>query len=330
MSLRLVNLYILGIGPPKPAYTRIAKSYVLVAASTEKPPQPPVIYTPPDRTKVAKSAVLTAADQSNVQIRLSKSYVLVAGSTEKIPGPPTIYTPPDRIRVAKSYVLVAADRKLSGYTKLAKSYVLVAGSEGPTFEGLENYSWFFNQDGHVFYVFQIGQQGTFVYDFTTQKWSQWKTAGVPIWEAVNGIEYQGRILAVKPKSAEVLEVVPSGTSDEGSKAVSRVTTAQIKMTGRDSVPLGCLYVDASHDSAAPGLSPATMSLRISDDGGQTWKDYGPVSVPLESHNPKTIAYRSLGLIRYPGKLIQVIDSGGPTRIAGIDIIVSEKSNKDGK
>lgn len=292
---------------------RLDLSHAMVMGSTYEvePPEPPVTEHIAEPGTLAYNMGVVVAGARAPKLSYARVYLSglqVMGERWTVPA----------TRLHTLRVLVSAGQSTK-YTpsKLSIYAVRVAGTIGPTLRGFELYSWYFDQDGHIFYVLQVGQLGTFVYDLATGKWSQWKTSDSSIWEAVRGIEYKGDNLAIRPNSADIVRVIPEGAVDAGNKPLERIVTAYLKLTARSSLPIGCLYVDASSD--VTGQDETTMLLQYSDDEGRTWVPFRRVTLPLPLLPGHPVAFRSLGLVKYPGKLFQLVDTGGPIRISGLDV-----------
>jgi hypothetical protein len=62
----------------------------------------------------------------------------------------------------------------------------------------------------------------------------------------------------------------------------------------------------------------TVNLKYSDDSGATFYDAGDQTVPAEVYDTR-LNWRSLGSIRYPGRLFKITDSGALRRIDSLEV-----------
>lgn len=190
------------------------------------------------------------------------------------------------------------------------------------FTAVENRSraWTFSLDGHTFYVLDLGEEGTFLYDIITGKWSQFQTAGFVGWNMRNGATFgAARIAGADVSSGEIWELDPDALRDEGFRDVDHTVTAGVQTRSR--VFMSC---DAVRLTASVGTltepDGATITLKFSDDQGNTWSD--PYTVTLtEKDFTGEIAWTSLGSFMAPGRIFQVSDVGGVVRIDGADVFV---------
>ncbi len=178
-------------------------------------------------------------------------------------------------------------------------------------------AWGFTLDGHRFYVLHIGEQGTFVYDFTTQQWSEWVTQGfTAAWNAYVGLNWgaDDRILAADRQNPIVWEIDPETQQDEGFKDIVREVTAIIPNSGYSWRTHDSVSLYASVGSPSSTLSPY-IELTYSDDQGRTYQapaDSLIVIVPGETR--QQLDWMSLGSFESPGRIINIRDYGGVVRI----------------
>lgn len=180
-------------------------------------------------------------------------------------------------------------------------------------------AWSFVLDGHTFYVLDLGEEGTFLFDDQTEQWTKFETAGYGQWNFQNGCMWGTRIVGGDLLTDQVWELVPSAVLDEEWRDIEHVVTG--KLTTRSRVYLGC---DAVRVAGSIGtidqVNGATMSLRYSDDDGKTWSDY--FTVDLTTDPKAEIAFRSLGSFMAPGRVFELSDVGGLVRIDGADAFIN--------
>jgi len=193
--------------------------------------------------------------------------------------------------------------------------VLVIYGEGAQ-EDFRLRAWGFTMDGHRFYVLHIGEQGTWVYDFTTKQWAEWKSQGFDNgWNAYIGFNWgaDDRIIAADRQNPLMWEINPETFVDEEYKTITREVTAIIPQSGfswrtLDSVSLYASVGDYS--TVAP-----TIELTFSDDQGKTWDaPADSIIVLVEGEDMQALEWMSLGSFQSPGRIINILDYGGSIRI----------------
>lgn len=193
--------------------------------------------------------------------------------------------------------------------------VLAIYGEGAT-EDFRLRAWGFTMDGHRFYVLHLGEQGTFVYDFTTKQWSEWKTEGFATgWNAHVGQNWgaDDRIIAADRENPIIWLVDPTTFRDEGYKDIRRTATAIIPNSGMSYRTHDSLMLYASvGDPSAP--SP-TIEMTYSDDQGVTYEaPEDSIIVLTPGDNGQSLEWLSLGSFPSPGRVIDITDYGGVGRI----------------
>jgi hypothetical protein len=199
-------------------------------------------------------------------------------------------------------------------------------------------AWSFTLDGHTFYVLDLGQQGTFLYDMLTQKWSQFITQGYVSWNFTNGIMWGQRIIGGDLVTTDVWELRPgSSFFDNGATEILHVVTGGVVTRNRiyhsvESFSLAC-SVGQLQESGGTGITPSpynincypgqlqitppAVTLAFSDDQGKTWVTMDSITL-TEGDWSGEIAWRSLGSFAAPGRIFRITDNGGFLRIDGAD------------
>lgn len=175
--------------------------------------------------------------------------------------------------------------------------------------------WTFTLDGHIFYVLDLGPEGTYLYDKTTKQWCKWYGDGQPGWNMKNGTMWgTNRIIGGDAVTDQVWELDPSAVLDEGWRDIPHVVTGGLATRNR-------VYhsVEAFRVSASAGqldeVNGTTMTLQYSDDQGQTWSKEFTITLEVADFSQE-IAWRSLGSFNAPGRIFQITDIGGLIRIDG--------------
>jgi len=172
-------------------------------------------------------------------------------------------------------------------------------------------SWAFSLDGHTFYVLGDVEEGTLLFDLSTGQWCIWKVGSYGFFNMRRGTVWRGRVIGAAENSNRLVTLSGQKGYDEGDvgKPIERVATGYQPMRGKDSVRVGALRLTC--DVSEQG----TVTMRFSDDNGATWST--PRQVELKV-GMERVAWRSLGRIRAPGRLVEIADAGGPVRLDGLD------------
>lgn len=192
--------------------------------------------------------------------------------------------------------------------------------------------WWFELDAHEFYCLNLGVSGkTLVYDLTTDTWSWWATADLNYWRAAIGTHWNqsgeiafnyGSSVVVGDDTAGILWVLnplqgyddPANQQDRDNGEIipfTRKATGQVLTRGRVTIPCYQTYLVA--DTGSPSYTGASVTLSYSDDGGNTYTDAATI-VSEAGNYYQEFAWRSLGLIRAPGRLFKITDSGAFPKI----------------
>lgn len=187
-----------------------------------------------------------------------------------------------------------------------------------------NKAWTFVQDGHTFYVLDIGSQGTFAFDTVTQQWSKFETNGSNF-AVVNGLMWAQRVVGGDPISGDLWELDPGATKDSGGLyEISHVVTGGISTRSRTYLSVSAFRVSASFGKI-DDTAGVVFNLRFSDDQAQTWSPYFPIAL-VEGAYDTELAWNSLGSFAAPGRIFELSDSGGLIRIDGCDAFLDGFDN----
>lgn len=182
--------------------------------------------------------------------------------------------------------------------------------------GSRKRAWSFELDGHTFYVMDLGQQGTFIYDQSTGQWAQFVTQGYTAWNFANGCMWGQRIVAGDLQTTDIWEMNPGSLFDNGATEIIHVVTGGVATRNRiyhsvDSFRLSCSFGQILDHNGA------TVTLSFSDDAGATWITMDTIAV-VEGNTSQEIAWNSLGAFAAPGRIFKITDTGGFLRIEGAD------------
>jgi len=191
-------------------------------------------------------------------------------------------------------------------------------------------AWTFSMDGHDFYVLRLGEDCTLVYDLTTQKWHRWDSKDRTTWRAHQGFNWIGvakgnylggmatNVVAGDDTFGTLWTLDPNVGVDDGPTDArpdplpyTRVVSGGVPMRMRQSPRCNAVFLTVDLD--APQINNATINLRTSDDNGKTWANRGDITLVSGSYNQELL-WRSLGVIRAPGRLFEFTDTGATVRI----------------
>jgi hypothetical protein len=251
---------------------------------------------------------LLAALRRQTTIRLPQSYAMV------VYGPPAARS----VEVGETFALVPYTIGHFEVPKVSQQAVMAVFATGVP-DTRRNRAWWFTLDGHTFYVLDLSEEGTFVYDVTTQQWSQWYTDGYAnMWNMKGGSMWGGlRVVAGDSITGQTWVIDPTNPMDEGWRDMLHVVTGGIMLRGRVYVGMSSLNITGSAGQITSDTGEAVIQMRFSDDMGKTWSDYYPLVITQGDFEDET-AWRSLGSFCNPGRLLEISDEGGMIRIDGLD------------
>lgn len=193
-------------------------------------------------------------------------------------------------------------------------------------------AWGFSLDGHDFYCLQLGVEATLVYDLTTGQWSQWASPDLDHWRVTSGLTWLGmasdtmssavtRVVAGDFQRGQLWTVNPDQGYDEdpvtgAETAFERIAIGGLPMRLRETMKVGAVYLTASVGS--PQLSGTDITLETSDNYGKTWTDHGTINTVLADYDQE-LSWRSLGLIKAPGRMFRITDNGATVRLDSLDM-----------
>lgn len=180
-------------------------------------------------------------------------------------------------------------------------------------------AWSFTMDGHVFYCLDLGQEGTYLYDDTTQQWSRFITQGFDGWNLTNGTVWGQRIVGGDMLTDDIWEMQPGAGLDNGSVDIIHVVTGGLVKRSRVYSSVEAVRLNCSIGQLADS-SDATVQLSFSDNQGQSWVDMDTLSLTEGDFNGE-VAWRSLGSFAAPGRIFRITDVGAFLRIDGCDAMI---------
>lgn len=161
----------------------------------------------------------------------------------------------------------------------------------------------FTLDGHTFYVMTAGDQGTFVYDVSTQEWLKWSSYGRETWRAHVITQSSGSFILAGDDTTGDLWKLISGRSNDNGTTIIRELTGGVAVAN---IPVRCdsFSVNVASGRVPLGLTP-TIMFRYSDNTGNTWSSWNYMTIGRTGdYNSIWNAWR-LGLMRQPGRVFQI-------------------------
>lgn len=195
-------------------------------------------------------------------------------------------------------------------------------------------SWWAPLDGHNLYFLRLGESETLVYDLSTGQWSTWASPHLPTWRVNCGTAWLGmskisfdeghtsNVIAGDDTVGLLWSLKPEQGFDDSTRedrdgiAFDRKVVGGLPMRLRETQPVGAAYITAS--IGEPQITGANITLRTSDDSGKTWVDHGTITASTSDVSQEFV-WRSLGLIKAPGRIFEITDNGATVRIDGLDI-----------
>ena len=196
--------------------------------------------------------------------------------------------------------------------------------------------WQAHLDGHDLYIIRLGELETLVYDDTTEQWYNWDSGDLSFLRQHVGTNWVGmgqttfndwgqhdtNIIAGDDTYGLLWLADPTLGYDQDPRDANIAVEFTRQVTGglpirlREASPVGAAYLTAS--LGTPSVVAPTIRLRTSDDSGNTWTDQGSITV-TDGDFDQEFSWRSLGLIKAPGRIFEITDNGGTVRIDGLDM-----------
>lgn len=254
------------------------------------------------------------------------------GDTPAANTPPILFSSYDRIAlISHSY-----GGEVSNYLPVIR-YFEEGGDEtgeaGLTDDDVRLRVWGYVLDGHAYAVFRVGPSASLILDLSTGQWSRWASPAQDKWRAHVGQNWIGMGSTTMARgfgsdvvcgddSTGILWILDptAGADDDPTTGEPvqfiREVTAGIPLSGREVAP--CNAVTMGLTLGDPTQTGAAIELETSDDNGNTWVSHGTVTVTAGSYS-QVVEWRSLGLMRAPGRIFKFTDNGATVRIAWADM-----------
>lgn len=192
--------------------------------------------------------------------------------------------------------------------------------------------WGFKLDGHTYYNLRLGDEGgTHTFDLTTGQWAEWQTPGETRWRPHVGCNWVGMAGTINLGGSDIVcgddttgtlwVVDPDTFTDDNAvsglpQSFDRVVTGGIPLNGREVAPCNAVTMNLSLGS--PSISGALITLETSDDMGRNYVNHGSIEIEADAFD-QVIEWRSLGLMKQPGRVFRFTDNGVAVRISSADL-----------
>lgn len=193
----------------------------------------------------------------------------------------------------------------------------------------------FRLDGHDMVALRLGESETLIWDFTTGQWASWSSEELDnVWRPSVGNNWTGMGKNFFDDGLTSDIILGDDTfgllwglnaeqgydehpdPDRPDLPYMRRIVGGIPMRLRTTQKVGAAYLTA--DMGNPQVAGAGITLRTSDDYGKNWSDHGTITVAPGNYDQE-FSWRSLGLIRSPGRIFELTDNGATARIDSLDI-----------
>lgn len=200
-------------------------------------------------------------------------------------------------------------------------------------------AWTFSLDGHEYYVLQLGDDGTIVYDTLAEQWYDWGSGDVFNWRAVTGNNWLGgrtfadiygsNIIVGDESTGALYFLNPEGVTDddpvEGAdypRPFLREINGQIASKGYDArACYGVSLMGSIGENTDSALTAIT--LYTSDDEGHNYDEHETIDVATDDFNARVDWNSGLGSFEAPGRLFRVRDFGALQRIDWLEMATDE-------
>jgi hypothetical protein len=235
--------------------------------------------------------------------------------------------PAEQIRTYQLPVAILGSAETSNTFHEVNSYQLGAYAlvRGKT-DRRDLRAWPFTQDDHDFYVLQLGDVGTLVYDKLTNQWAQWRSPGFDYWRGNDGVQWEGWNICCDSESGILWIIDPEGRLDNDTTPITSIISGRVQTRMRKNAQchMGELTVSEQEPPTGIDASTISISLRTSDDDGHTFLSHGSVTGEALGDDI-TVRWYGLGLMPAPGRVFEITDTGYARRIDGFNIEVGDDS-----
>jgi hypothetical protein len=220
------------------------------------------------------------------------------------------------------YALAASETSTGLFNQNAHQlgvYALVKGLPRRTLR-----AWTFTQDDHDFYVLNLGDDLTLVYDKLTGQWCQWRSPTYNYWRGADGCFWEGYNLCCDPLTGKIWKIDPDGRLDYTTTPITSQVTGMLTERFRTHVPCYMAELALSEGQPPSGVDAGEVTIQLRTNDGLTWTDHGTVASTSIGEDI-TVRWYGLGLMKSPEHVFEITDTGYARRIDGFNIKVPDNS-----
>lgn len=280
------------------------------SATTPAPTAAGQFYTSPSAgaasfERTTQADVLAALRISGVANRTTGAFALTAVNFP---------TASERVSQLRGLVSVQSNTTL----RTTQAEVLVAVLYGAEERMLR--AWTFTQDGHDFYVVLCAGE-TYIYDKESEEWCQWASPDAAFWRGIDGVDWEGMNVCIDSGSGKLFQIDPLGRLDYKTTPITSYIYGGLTERFRTIPSIYMAEVAVSQNSPPHNVDPTTLSITLETTDTVTTYNHGTVYGAATGNHTYPRFY-GLGLLRSPGILFKITDTGFARRIDGLNIEIS--------
>lgn len=177
---------------------------------------------------------------------------------------------------------------------------------------------FFVKDQHPCYVLHLGTTATWVYDLSTQRWSNFASLGYDYWRPLLFANLGDEVIASDRNSNQMWKLDPDLGTDNGDAIVKEFyafANAEEGTFQLSNIEMDCLRGDAPTSATS---AESVMVLQISRDEGASWSSPRERGLGVRGARMVKPRWNGLGMVRAPGAIAKFTCSGaGKFRVSGV-------------
>lgn len=160
--------------------------------------------------------------------------------------------------------------------------------------------WFFQRQRNDFYVLSTDVI-TLVYDVGNNVWYKWSTDQQTTWKISAGAQQGTTLFGVNLLKSPMLYRLSEGYVDGDKEWLVCEVTGFVPYNKRDALP--CISVELLPNTGLSSsyLTEPIVEMRWSDDQGANWSSYMQASLGVRGNTNNRVEFRSIGLIKTPGR-----------------------------
>jgi hypothetical protein len=166
--------------------------------------------------------------------------------------------------------------------------------------------WVFLSNRCDFYVITTDQI-TLVYNITKNSWARWNTYLLDNWLAHLGLQEQDNVYAGSSIDNRIW-ILDTNEIDDNNLLIVCEVSGFVPLQGKQE-PCASVNIRANVGWSTSYTVPGLLEIKWSDDGGFTFSNPRQMSMGVKAEYNKDLTFRSLGLLKRPGRLFVLSFSG---------------------